>query len=48
MRDNSSNLTLTRNYLQKYRFLISEYELVKQNRHPHFALVHAECYQIQN
>jgi hypothetical protein len=39
MRINSSNLTLTRNYLQKYRFLIKEYELVKQNKHPNFRFV---------
>ena len=43
MRINSSNLTLTRNYLQKYRFLIREYELVKQNKHPHFRFVHEFC-----
>jgi len=36
MRDNSNDLTLKRNYLQKYRFLIREYELVKQKKHPLF------------
>src|SRR5512137_650000 len=40
---NNSNLTLTRNYLQKYRFLIREYELVKQNQHPQFRFVHEFC-----
>src|ERR1700690_324424 len=40
MRINTSDLTLTKNYIQKYRFLISEYELVKQNRHPQFHFAH--------
>lgn len=38
MRNNSSDETLKRNYLQKYRFLIKEYELVKAKRHPTFRL----------
>lgn len=29
MRNNSQDLTLARNYIQKYGFLIKEYELVK-------------------
>lgn len=36
MRGNTTDLTLRRNYIQKYRFLIAEYELVKANRHPKF------------
>ena len=36
MRDNSSDRTLERNYVQKYRFLIREYELVKAKRHHRF------------
>jgi transposase InsO family protein len=36
MRINSQDLTLARNYLQKYRFLIKEYELVKNKKHPQF------------
>lgn len=36
MRDNSKDQTIVRNYLQKYRFLISEYELVKNKHHPTF------------
>jgi transposase InsO family protein len=36
MRVNTSDLTLARNYLQKYRFLIEEYELVKKKQHPSF------------
>jgi transposase InsO family protein len=36
MRINTSDLTLKKNYLQKYRFLIKEYELVKQKRHPRY------------
>lgn len=36
MRINTQDLTLQRNYLQKYQFLISEYELVKKKLHPKF------------
>jgi len=36
MRDNSKDQTIVRNYIQKYRFLISEYELVKNKKHPQF------------
>ena len=36
MRINTQDLTLKKNYLQKYRFLIKEYELVKQNKHPSY------------
>ena len=36
MRINTQDLTLKKNYLQKYRFLIKEYELVKQNLHPRY------------
>lgn len=36
MRINTEDLTLKRNYIQKYRFLIKEYELVKSGRHPRF------------
>jgi transposase InsO family protein len=43
MRHNTSDLTLTKNYLQKYRFLIREYELVKQNKHPQYRFVHEFC-----
>lgn len=39
MRDNNQDLTLIRNYIQKYQFLISEYELVKQKRHPKYRFV---------
>ena len=34
MRINTEDLTLQRNYLEKYRFLISEYERVKNKTHP--------------
>lgn len=37
MRINTQDLTLTRNYLEKYRFLIKEYEQVKQKTHPLYA-----------
>jgi transposase InsO family protein len=39
MRVNTQDETLKRNYLQKYRFLIREYEQVKAKRHPRFRLV---------
>lgn len=39
MRINTSDLTLKRNYLDKYRFLMKEYELVKSKQHPTFRLV---------
>lgn len=38
MRHNTQDLTLVRNYLEKYRFLIKEYELVKAHKHPTFRL----------
>lgn len=38
MRINTTDLTLKRNYLQTYRFLIKDYELVKQGLHPSFKL----------
>lgn len=36
MRNNSQDDTIKRNYLQKYRFLIEEYDLVKAKKHPVF------------
>jgi transposase InsO family protein len=39
MRINTQDEILKRNYLQKYRFLIREYEQVKAQRHPRFRLV---------
>lgn len=36
MRDNSKDRTIVRNYIEKYRFLIAEYELVRAKRHPQF------------
>ncbi len=36
MRINRSDLKLKKNYIQKYRFLISQYEQVKQKKHPQF------------
>ncbi len=34
MRNNNKDDTLKKNYIQKYQFLITEYELVKQKKHP--------------
>lgn len=39
MRINTQDLTLVRNYIQKYQFLISEYELVKSKKHPKYRFV---------
>lgn len=36
MRNNSQDDTIKRNYLQKYQFLIGDYELVKAGKHPQF------------
>lgn len=41
MRDNSYDRTIERNYLQKWRFLIPEYEAVKAGRSAHFHSVGA-------
>src|SRR6201993_3003637 len=51
MRDNSFDRTIERNYLQKWRFLIKEYEEVKAGRSVQFARVgefyrhHGTCSQ---
>ena len=39
MRNNSKDLTVERNYVQKWRFLVKEYELVKSKRHHTFRFV---------
>lgn len=36
MRINSTDKTLKKNYIQKYQYLIEEYELVKNKKHPKF------------
>lgn len=36
MRNNNSDLTLERNYIQKFQFLMREYELIKEKKHPQF------------
>lgn len=51
MRINSRDTTLKKNYIQKYQFLIAEYERVKARQHPHFRFVkdfyafHGTCAQ---
>lgn len=51
MRLNSSDKTLKKNYIQKYQFLVKEYEDVKAKKHPHFKLAkdfyaaHGTCAQ---
>lgn len=39
MRNTNDDFTLVRNYIQKYQFLIKEYELVKQKEHPKYRFV---------
>ena len=39
MRHNTHDKTLYRNYVRKWKFLIQEYELVKQKHHPKFRFV---------
>ena len=39
MRINTQDLTLAKNYIQKYRFLIKEYELIKSKEHPKYRFV---------
>lgn len=41
MRHNTQDKTLERNYLEKYRFLIKEYEMVKSHTHPKFRFAKA-------
>lgn len=41
MRVNTNDLTLVKNYLQKYQFYVKEYELVKQKAHPTYTSVSA-------
>lgn len=43
MRINTQDLTLARNYIQKYQFLIKEYELVKAKKHPEYKFVKDFC-----
>lgn len=51
MRRNDRDETLKRNYIQKYQYLINEYELVKAKQHPKFKFAkdfykaHATCPQ---
>ena len=44
MRINTQDLTLVRNYLQKYQFLFAEYELIKAKKHPTYRFLE-EFYQ---
>lgn len=43
MRINTNDLTLQRNYLEKFRFLMKEYEQVKAKSHPKFKTVTEFC-----
>lgn len=44
MRHNTKDTTLEKNYIQKWRFLIQEYELVKNGKHAQFKFV-SDFYQ---
>lgn len=52
MRNNSRDETLKKNYIQKYQFLVNEYEQVKAKKHPTFLKVkdfyahHGTCPQV--
>ncbi|MBU1926307.1 MAG: DDE-type integrase/transposase/recombinase [Gammaproteobacteria bacterium] len=39
MRRTTNDRTLEKNYVQKWRFLIQEYELVKRHKHPRFKFI---------
>ena len=43
MKINTNDTTLKKNYIQKYQFLISDYELVKAKKHPIFKKVGDFC-----
>jgi Integrase core domain len=43
MRDNRKDTTIWRNYIEKYRFLITEYEQVKRKEHPLYKRVMDFC-----
>ena len=51
MRDNTSDQTLKKNYIQTYQFLIEEYEQIKAQKHPTYRFVkdfykaHGTCAQ---
>jgi transposase InsO family protein len=47
MRRTTSDNTLTVNYIKRFRFLINEYQLVKQKQHSHFKFVN-DFYKFHN
>ena len=47
MRNNTNDRTLTINYIKRFRFLIKEYELVKQGKHHQFKFV-SDFYKFYN
>lgn len=47
MRSNSEDETLKRNYLQKYQFLMGEYELIKAKKHSQFRFLE-DFYRFHN
>lgn len=44
---NSCDKTLERNYIKKFKYIIQEYELIKEKRHPRFRFV-GELYKHHN
>lgn len=47
MRNNNEDKTIERNYIQRYQFLIKEYELVKKKQHHKFRFV-SDFYKFHN
>lgn len=47
MRNTTNDKTLTINYIKRFRFLIKEYELVKQKKHSQFKFIN-DFYKFHN
>lgn len=47
MRNTTSDRTLSINYIKRFKFLVKEYELVKEKKHPHFKFV-ADFYRFHD
>ena len=39
MRDNRKDRTIERNYINKWKYMIKDYELIKEKKHPKFRFV---------
>ncbi len=47
MRNTTNDRTLTINYIKRFKFLVKEYELIKQKKHPQFKFV-GDFYKFHN